>query len=76
MFRSRPPTRCSFMSGAWNWNACWWFSTFRLNLSDRSAPVTTPAGTIIATTDLVGTNWPVDGGLAILPNEGLIIRLN
>jgi alpha-glucosidase len=47
-----------------------------LNLSDRSAAVTTPAGTIIATTDLVGTNWPVDGGLAILPNEGLIIRLN
>jgi alpha-glucosidase len=47
-----------------------------LNFSDRSAAVTTPAGTIIATTDLVGTNWLVDGGLAILPNEGLIIRLN
>ncbi len=47
-----------------------------LNLSDRCAAVTTPAGTIIATTDLVGTYRPIDGGLAVSPNEGLIIRLN
>ena len=47
-----------------------------LNLSGRSATVTTPAGTIIATTDLVGPGGPVDGALAVAPNEGLIIRLH
>jgi alpha-glucosidase len=47
-----------------------------LNLSGSSAELATPAGTIIATTDLVGTNWPVDDRLVISPNEGLIIRLH